>query len=603
MATVIGTSGAWKDVQSRLKMLELTVSHPTEIHQYLQKTRQSRATHFEKIGQELELEIQTLQQTISQCEQQMQQDIRAFHNTLSLKIKALDENIAQSRIIFNKRSVLLQQEITEQTQELARLTAEEIPSIIQRTVAQLAEEFTTQLLFIDKRIEETILRNTADLTKLDQQLIELHQTHPKNLQQIEDSLTAIEAQYKIDLADIIEKITAAQASLAPELQHVDQKVQTVQHEKVGIFQRIINWFKLLFLNRQKQVILSPVQQLKVLEKNTFVAKNRKIAEILQQRQKINSSYQRGIAEIEQNKSRLLAEKVAALKHFERRRTEMNREKTDKIVAAKQRVQMAQQAKIAALHRQHEDLEAKCEQEIRTFKQQQSDLQLTESQEIRQIQNRCEQQRIRLNELISNKSGIVRERCYHVDYTITSLENILKSHELTGALAELTVIEELSRLPLHYYVLNDVVLTARRFMKFNHKAVQSAQIDHLIVAPSGVFVVEVKHWSQQFVDSGRFFDPYEQVGRANYLCYCTLKEDLHIETKVRSILAYRGHVPPQTENSRYIKVLPLEQLLSYIRWFERQSPILTASQLNYIVREFHPEKSAVTERAMQHFGFS
>lgn len=100
-----------------------------------------------------------------------------------------------------------------------------------------------------------------------------------------------------------------------------------------------------------------------------------------------------------------------------------------------------------------------------------------------------------------------------------------------------------------------------------------------------------------------FDPYEQVGRANYLCYCILKEDLHIETKVRSILAYQGHLPAQTENNRYIKVVPLEQLLSYIRWFERQPPILTATQLDYIVREFHPEKLYATERAMYHFGFT
>lgn len=603
MATVIGTSGAWKDVQSRLKVLGIVTSHPTEIHKQLQSFKQNRITHFAEIAQELEVEIQVLQQKIEQCGQQSQQEIQLYRTRINLKIKALDETIAQNREIFNQRSAHLQQEIYEQTQELERLSAEEVPAIIQRRVEQLTEECVSKLLFIEKQTEATILRNTEDSAILEQQLVELHQAHPKNLQQIDDIVTTIEAQYDADLAQIAQKIKAVQETLASELDHVEQKVHIVKQEKVGIFQRIINWFKVLFLNQQKRVILSPVQQLKVLKKDTIAAKNLKVAEVLQQRQKINSQYQQQLESISQNKARLLATKTALIKRLEQQRVEVYREKADKITEAKQRVLMTQQSKIAALHRQQEDLAAKYEQDIRAFKRQQTDLQLTESQQIQQIQNRCEQQRTQLGELLNNKSEIIRERCHYIDYTVSSLEDILKSHELTGALAELTVIEELSRLPLHYYVLNDVSLTARRFMKFNHKVVQSAQVDHLIVAPSGIFVVEVKHWSQQFVESGRFFDPYEQVGRANYLCYCILKEDLHIETKVRSILAYQGHLPAQTENNRYIKVVPLEQLLSYIRWFERQPPILTATQLDYIVREFHPEKLYATERAMYHFGFT
>jgi len=173
-------------------------------------------------------------------------------------------------------------------------------------------------------------------------------------------------------------------------------------------------------------------------------------------------------------------------------------------------------------------------------------------------------------------------------TISHVENVLNSTVFTGSRAELAIIAILSKLPPAYYVLNDVRLRAKHRLKFNHKVVQSAQIDHLVVAPTGVFVVEVKNWSQHFANSGKFFDPYEQVGRANYLCHCLLKEDLGIKMTVRSILAYQGHIPLQPKDSKYIKVLPIEEVTGYVRWFERQAPVLDATQVENIVKEFHPE---------------
>jgi hypothetical protein len=172
-------------------------------------------------------------------------------------------------------------------------------------------------------------------------------------------------------------------------------------------------------------------------------------------------------------------------------------------------------------------------------------------------------------------------------TISQIKNVLNSTVFTGSRAELAIIAILSELPPTYYVLNDVRLRAKHHLKFNHKVVQSAQIDHLVVAPTGVFVVEVKNWSQHFANSGKFFDPYEQVGRANYLCHCLLKEDLGIQMTVRSILAYRGHVPPPPKDSKYIKVLPIEEVTSYVRRFERQAPLLSATQVENIVKAFHP----------------
>ena len=72
-----------------------------------------------------------------------------------------------------------------------------------------------------------------------------------------------------------------------------------------------------------------------------------------------------------------------------------------------------------------------------------------------------------------------------------IESLLVSGEMAGARAELDVIAHLARLPADYTVFNDVRLTANRHIHFNGAALQSAQIDHLVLSPAGVFVIETK----------------------------------------------------------------------------------------------------------------
>jgi len=77
--------------------------------------------------------------------------------------------------------------------------------------------------------------------------------------------------------------------------------------------------------------------------------------------------------------------------------------------------------------------------------------------------------------------------------------------------------------------------------FNGTALISAQIDHVVLTPAGVFVIETKRWSQHFVESGDFHNPFDQVSRANYLCYDLLRKSFG-KTRVRSIIACGGSLP-------------------------------------------------------------
>lgn len=151
--------------------------------------------------------------------------------------------------------------------------------------------------------------------------------------------------------------------------------------------------------------------------------------------------------------------------------------------------------------------------------------------------------------------------------IDTLEYMQVSSELAGAQAEIEVIAQLTRLSNRHTVISGVVLHAKRHIQFNGSTLQSAQIDHLVLSPSGIFVVETKRWSKDFVATGDYHDPFDQVCRAAYLCYDLIKE-VHGVVRVRSIIANAGHLPPLPRDS-YVKVLPIVDLDMYISRFEKE----------------------------------
>jgi len=152
----------------------------------------------------------------------------------------------------------------------------------------------------------------------------------------------------------------------------------------------------------------------------------------------------------------------------------------------------------------------------------------------------------------------------LDQTIARVRSLLKSAELAGAEAELVVIDRLRMLPSSAVVFNDVQLEATRHIHFDGTALMSAQIDHVVLTPAGVFIIETKRWSHRFVQSGDFYDPFAQVSRASYLCYDLLRESFG-KTRVRSIIACVASLPDAPRDS-YIKVVRPESMNSYISGF-------------------------------------
>lgn len=140
----------------------------------------------------------------------------------------------------------------------------------------------------------------------------------------------------------------------------------------------------------------------------------------------------------------------------------------------------------------------------------------------------------LHELERRYAGILQEN-------IAALEAIYRSPEYAGAHAELDVIIKLRDLPGNYVVMNNLQLHARRFIKFDGVPLQSAQIDHLVLSPAGIFIIETKRWSENFTKHGSYHNPFDQVQRARYLCADMLKPRFG-KLPVRSIILTEGALP-------------------------------------------------------------
>lgn len=186
----------------------------------------------------------------------------------------------------------------------------------------------------------------------------------------------------------------------------------------------------------------------------------------------------------------------------------------------------------------------------------------------------------LEKIQNNTEIIIEKQCRPMADKVRLLESVLRSSELAGAIAELELIESLRTLPDSFFVINDVEIEINRAIHFDGEWLRSAQIDHVVVAPSGIFVIEVKNWSAKFVQEGGYFDPYQQVKRSTYLCYKLIGEKFSLKT--RSIVAYKGSIPKKPANS-YAKVLPINEVKEYVLWFKDSA--VSEQVVERVAREF------------------
>ena len=139
--------------------------------------------------------------------------------------------------------------------------------------------------------------------------------------------------------------------------------------------------------------------------------------------------------------------------------------------------------------------------------------------------------------------------------------------LAGATGEEAVIRVLSKLSDEYYIFNDKTLRLSksvRWRKYN-EYVRSAQVDHIIVGPTGVFLIETKNWSQKTLDTTRFH-PHKQVDRANFIFYI-IRQKKFKKLPVYNVVVMLGNV--SKIYYKFVDQVSLRELIPYIVRRKRQ----------------------------------
>ena len=153
---------------------------------------------------------------------------------------------------------------------------------------------------------------------------------------------------------------------------------------------------------------------------------------------------------------------------------------------------------------------------------------------------------------------------------------------TGTRGENKVIEELIKLDDGYHVLCGVNLSLPYCVTYNgRKNLKSAQMDLVVVCPKGVFMIEVKNWSNRFANNNnKSFSPYEQTERAGRVLWISLQGIFRKVRVTNVLLSVKGNLP-YNENYRSVFVSSLDRINSFL---ERRPDIMSEKEVKNIVKD-------------------
>ncbi|MCS4435192.1 nuclease-related domain-containing protein [Aquiflexum gelatinilyticum] len=161
----------------------------------------------------------------------------------------------------------------------------------------------------------------------------------------------------------------------------------------------------------------------------------------------------------------------------------------------------------------------------------------------------------------------------------------------GALGEQKVVKALETLSDEYFLINDftVSFSPAIYNRQENDYINSVQIDHILVAPSGIFLIETKNWSEKSLENLNLRSPVQQIKRASFVLFKLLNNEMsnyHLrldrhhwgdkKISIRNLIVLTNTKPK--EEFQYVKVLTINELLGYINFFK---PIFSNSETQRI----------------------
>jgi len=153
---------------------------------------------------------------------------------------------------------------------------------------------------------------------------------------------------------------------------------------------------------------------------------------------------------------------------------------------------------------------------------------------------------------------------------------------TGTKGENKVIDELSKLDDSYHILVGVDIELHNWVTYNGKKnLKSAQMDIVVVCLKGVFMIEVKNWTDEYAQRNKqVLSPYEQAGRAGLVLWITLQNVFKDIRVTNVLLSIKGNLP-YNEDYRLVYVSSLDSINQFL---EKRQDSLSEKEVVKIVKK-------------------
>jgi len=153
---------------------------------------------------------------------------------------------------------------------------------------------------------------------------------------------------------------------------------------------------------------------------------------------------------------------------------------------------------------------------------------------------------------------------------------------TGTHGENYVIDKLSKMDDSYHILCGIEIELDYWVTYNGKKnLKSAQMDVVVVCPKGVFMIEVKNWTDKYADQNKKgLSPYEQAERAGRVLWITLQNKVGDIRVTNVLLSIKGNLP-YNQNYRSVFVSRLDTINEFL---EKRQNILNEKEIEKIVKD-------------------
>lgn len=178
--------------------------------------------------------------------------------------------------------------------------------------------------------------------------------------------------------------------------------------------------------------------------------------------------------------------------------------------------------------------------------------------------------------------------------------------LAGARGELKTLEELMKLSDQYILVNDVQLRFEEPLFLDGSIRYSCQLDHVVIAPAGLFNIESKNWSPISIENLDLRSPIEQIRTSGKGLYIEVNKAIREgrirlkkhhwgerEIRVWNILSMAGAMP--NADFQYVKMLSTKDVPRYIQSIDAKlSDSEIESIKNWILRKIESTTMALKD---------